>query len=79
MKEAYDTGISKLYFYSKNNLSDFFDNAEAYAQGEAEKIMGRTIKRAGWNRESLVISTKLFWGGKQPNDVGLSRKHLTEG
>jgi aryl-alcohol dehydrogenase-like predicted oxidoreductase len=41
--------------------------------------MGRTIKRAGWKRESVVIATKLFWGGKQPNDVGLSRKHLTEG
>ncbi len=41
--------------------------------------MGRAIKRAAWKRENLVISTKLFWGGKQPNDVGLSRKHLTEG
>jgi len=61
---------------------NFFDNAEAYAHGEAEKIMGRVIRKAGWKRSDLVISTKMFWGGGThpgPNDRGLSRKHIVEG
>lgn len=67
MKAAYDAGVN------------FFDNAEAYAQGKAEIVMGNVIKRAGWKRSDLVISTKIFWGGDGPNDTGLSRKHLSEG
>ncbi len=67
MKEAYDAGVN------------FFDNAEVYANGEAEKIMGSVIKKAGWKRSDLIISTKIFWGGKGPNDRGLSRKHIIEG
>src|SRR5580700_1465184 len=56
---------------------NFFDNAEAYAHGEAETLMGKAIK--DFHREELVISTKIFWGGNGPNDTGLSRKHLIEG
>jgi voltage-dependent potassium channel beta subunit len=56
---------------------NFFDNAEAYAHGEAEILMGKAIKE--FHREELVISTKIFWGGNGPNDTGLSRKHLLEG
>jgi voltage-dependent potassium channel beta subunit len=56
---------------------NFFDNAEGYAHGEAEIIMGKVIK--DFRREDLVISTKIFWGGNGPNDTGLSRKHLLEG
>jgi voltage-dependent potassium channel beta subunit len=41
--------------------------------------MGRVLKQVGWRRESLVLSTKIFWGGDGPNDVGLSHKHLVEG
>lgn len=67
MKAAFDAGVN------------FFDNAEVYADGQAEILMGRVIKRAGWKRSDLVISTKIFWGGKGPNDVGLSRKHIIEG
>jgi voltage-dependent potassium channel beta subunit len=67
MVQAYDDGIN------------FFDNAEAYANGEAELIMGKVIMKAGWKRSDLVISTKIFWGGKGPNDSGLSRKHILEG
>ena len=67
MKAAYDAGCN------------FFDNAEVYAAGESETLMGAAIKRAGWKRSDLVISTKLFWGGKGPNDSGLSRKHIVEG
>jgi aryl-alcohol dehydrogenase-like predicted oxidoreductase len=41
--------------------------------------MGNVIRRAGWKRSDLVISTKLFWGGQGPNDKGLSRKRILEG
>ncbi|HET9429813.1 MAG TPA: aldo/keto reductase, partial [Chitinophagaceae bacterium] len=61
---------------------NFFDNAEAYALGESEKMMGRVLKKKNWERSSYVISSKAFWGwrGKQnkPNQSGLSRKHLVE-
>jgi aryl-alcohol dehydrogenase-like predicted oxidoreductase len=58
---------------------NFFDNAEVYANGRAEEIMGSAIKELGWKRSDVVISTKLFWGGQGPNDKGLSRKHIIEG
>jgi voltage-dependent potassium channel beta subunit len=58
---------------------NFFDNAEAYASGEAETVMGNVVKRTGWKRSDLVVSTKVFWGGKGPNARGLSRKHVVEG
>jgi voltage-dependent potassium channel beta subunit len=67
MRVAFEAGVN------------FFDNAEAYAYGEAERIMGRVLARAGWKRSDLVISTKVFWGGQGPNDRGLSRKHVLEG
>lgn len=56
---------------------NFFDNAEGYAHGEAEALMGNVLRE--FRREDLVISTKIFWGGNGPNDTGLSRKHLLEG
>ncbi|MFN0153560.1 MAG: potassium channel beta subunit family protein [Gaiella sp.] len=58
---------------------NFFDNAEAYASGGSERVMGRLFKRLGWRRSDIVVSTKIFWGGRGPNDSGLSRKHLLEG
>ncbi len=58
---------------------NFFDNAEVYAAGESEIIMGKVLKETGWQRSDLVLSTKIFWGGKGPNDRGLSRKHIVEG
>lgn len=58
---------------------NYFDNAEVYANGQAEVIMGKAIKELGWRRSDIVISTKLFWGGQGPNDKGLSRKHIIEG
>jgi voltage-dependent potassium channel beta subunit len=54
------------------------DNAEVYADGNAEIVMGNVIKKMGWRRENLVISSKVFWGGEGPNDKGLSRKHIHE-
>lgn len=65
MKVAFDYGVN------------FYDNAEAYASGASEYLMGEAIK--DFRREDLVISTKIFWGGKGPNDSGLSWKHLVEG
>lgn len=67
MKTAFDSGVN------------FFDNAEGYAAGRGEEVIGRIIKKAGWKRSDLVLSTKIFWGGKGPNDEGLSRKHIVEG
>ncbi|KAG2433996.1 hypothetical protein HYH02_012457 [Chlamydomonas schloesseri] len=58
---------------------NFFDNAEVYADGEAEVIMGQAIRDLGLKRSDLVLSTKIFWGGPGPNDRGLSRKHIIEG
>ena len=66
MSTAYDAGVN------------FFDNAEAYAQGNAETVMGNVFKKKGWTRESFVVSSKVFWGGSGPNDRGLSRKHIYE-
>ncbi|XP_040987344.1 probable voltage-gated potassium channel subunit beta [Juglans microcarpa x Juglans regia] len=58
---------------------NFFDNAEAYASGLAEEIMGQAIRELGWKRSDIVVSTKIFWGGSGPNEKGLSRKHVVEG
>lgn len=55
---------------------NFIDNAEAYAAGEAERVVGRVI--SGIPRHSLVLSSKVFWGGDGPNERGLSRKHVVE-
>ena len=67
MTAAYDAGVN------------FFDNAEAYAEGQAEEIMGAVFAKTGWKRSNYVVSTKIFWGGQGPNDRGLSRKHIVEG
>ncbi len=67
MTTAYEHGVN------------FFDNAEGYSSGKAETMMGNVIKKQGWKRSDLVVSTKIFWGGDGPNDMGLSRKHIIEG
>jgi voltage-dependent potassium channel beta subunit len=67
MQIAHDHGVN------------FFDNAEAYANGQSERMMGQIIRDKGWTRSDLVVSTKIFWGGDGPNDRGLSRKHVVEG
>ncbi|MDZ4859849.1 MAG: aldo/keto reductase [Candidatus Hydrogenedentes bacterium] len=67
MKAAWETGVN------------YFDNAEAYAGGRAESVMGSVLKRMAWKRSEVVISTKIFWAGKGPNQVGVSRKRLIEG
>jgi len=66
MKIAYDAGVN------------FFDNAEVYAGGKSEEVMGDVLKKMGWDRTSYVVSSKVFWGGSLPNQIGLSRKHIFE-
>jgi len=69
MQAAYDAG------------SNFFDNAEVYAGGESEAIMGRVIEQLGWPRHTYVLSTKFFWGihGRLPNMQNtLNRKYLMQ-
>lgn len=66
MSAAYEAGVN------------FFDNAEAYAAGNAETVMGNVIRKSGWPRENIIVSSKVFWGGEGPNDRGLSRKHIYE-
>jgi voltage-dependent potassium channel beta subunit len=66
MKCAYDAGVN------------FFDNAETYASGKSELVMGNILKKMAWDRSTYVVSSKVFWGGKLPNQIGLSRKHIFE-
>ena len=66
MTIAYDSGVN------------FFDNAEAYANGKAEVVMGKILKRRKWGRDTFLVSSKVFWGGDLPNQEGLSRKHVIE-
>jgi voltage-dependent potassium channel beta subunit len=67
MQAAYEGGVN------------FFDTAEGYADGKAENIVGHVLKKMGWQRKDLVISTKIYWGGRGPNDRSLSYKHIVEG
>ncbi len=59
---------------------NFFDNAEGYAEGDSERIMGQAISKLGWERHSYVISTKIFWGlHDEPNMKNtLNRKYLMQ-
>jgi aryl-alcohol dehydrogenase-like predicted oxidoreductase len=62
MTAAYDAGVN------------FFDNAEVYAFGQSEKVMGKALKRAGWRRDSDLVSSKVRWGSRQnakPTQMGL--------
>ena len=71
MAAAYDAGIN------------FFDNAEAYAGGQGEVVMGQALKRLGWPRLNYIVSTKFFWGlDRQGDSVNrkdtLNRKYLSQ-
>lgn len=68
MGVAYDAGVN------------FFDNAEGYAEGKSEIVMGNIIKSQKWERDTFVVSSKVFFGAerKGPNQMGLSRKHIIE-
>lgn len=66
MKYAYDNGVN------------FFDNAEVYASGKSEEVMGAILQKMQWDRSTYVLSSKVFWGGDKPNQKGLMRKHVVE-
>lgn len=68
MDMAYDAGVN------------FFDNAEVYAAGQSEVVMGNILKKKTWARDTYIISSKAFFGagGKLPTQRGLHRKHLVE-
>jgi voltage-dependent potassium channel beta subunit len=70
----------KLMVTAYDNGVNFFDNAEVYAHGKSELVMGDILKKLNWERSSYVISSKVFFGdgGQKPNQTGLSRKHITE-
>jgi voltage-dependent potassium channel beta subunit len=81
-KQINDTSADELMGVAYENGINFFDNAEVYALGESEKMMGRVLKAKNWERSSYVLSSKAFFGWRgtnnKPNQTGLSRKHLTE-
>lgn len=68
MAAAYERGVN------------FFDNAEAYARGQSEVVMGNILAKQNWDRTSYLVASKVFFGdgGKKPNQTGLSRKHIFE-
>jgi voltage-dependent potassium channel beta subunit len=59
---------------------NFFDNAEVYARGQSEVLMGEALRKLGWRRSSYVVSTKFFWGlNDGPNEKNtLNRKYLMQ-
>ncbi len=70
MRKAYEHGVN------------FFDNAEGYARGRSELVMGKILKKVGWPRDTWLVSSKVFFGAapepQKPNQYGLSRKHVYE-
>ena len=79
-KQIDDATAERLMYIAYDAGVNFFDNAEIYARGESERVMGRILKNSNWDRSSYLISSKAFFGdgGKKPNQTGLNRKHLTE-
>jgi voltage-dependent potassium channel beta subunit len=66
MQYAYEQGIN------------FFDNAEVYAAGKSEEVMGEALKKLNWRRDTYCVSSKVFWGGRTPTQRGLSKKHIRD-
>jgi voltage-dependent potassium channel beta subunit len=66
MSLAYERGVN------------FFDNAEVYASGQSEVLMGNILKKLKWDRDTYIVSSKAFWGGDLPTQNGLSKKHLND-
>jgi voltage-dependent potassium channel beta subunit len=81
-KQIDDSIADELMGIAYDNGINFFDNAEVYALGKSEEMMGRVLKKKNWDRTSYTVSSKAFfgWRGKdnKPNQTGLSRKHLVE-
>lgn len=81
-KQVDDSLADELMGIAYDNGVNFFDNAEVYARGESEKLMGRVLKKKSWDRTSYTVSSKAYFGWRgpdnKPNQTGLSRKHLVE-
>lgn len=79
-KQISDDTAEKLMALAYERGVNFFDNAEIYARGQSEIVMGQILQKMKWPRSSWVVSSKVFWGdgGKLPNQTGLSRKHIFE-
>lgn len=81
-KQLDDSLADELMGIAYDNGVNFFDNAEVYALGESEKMMGRVLKKKNWDRTSYTVSSKAYFGWRgqenKPNQTGLSRKHLVE-
>jgi voltage-dependent potassium channel beta subunit len=73
-----DDVAEQLLVTAYENGVNFFDNAEAYASGKSEIVMGNILQKTGWDRSTYLVSSKVFWGGQKPNQKGLMRKHVAE-
>jgi voltage-dependent potassium channel beta subunit len=79
-KQISDDTAEALMTYAYEQGINFFDNAEIYARGKSEEVMGSILKKKGWSRDSYIVSSKAFFGigGQLPTQKGLNRKHLVE-
>lgn len=73
-----DEMAERLMITAYENGVNFFDNAEGYASGKSEIVMGSILKKLQWPRDTWCVSSKVFWGGEKPTQLGLSRKHIVE-
>ena len=75
-----DKVSEKLMHYAYDQGINFFDNAEIYARGKSELVMGKILKKSAWSRDSYIVSSKVFFGtgGQWPTQKGLNRKHIFE-
>jgi voltage-dependent potassium channel beta subunit len=79
-KQITDEQAEELMIVAYENGINFFDNAEIYARGKSEMVMGKILSKLQWDRTSYLVSSKAFFGlgDPKPNQRGLSRKHITE-
>lgn len=79
-KQIEDKTSQRLMEIAYENGINFFDNAEIYARGQSEIVMGKILKKVNWSRDSYIVSSKVFFGsgGKYPTQKGLNRKHIVE-
>lgn len=79
-KQIGDDVAERLMAIAYEHGVNFFDNAEIYARGKSELVMGKILKKMNWSRSSYIVSSKVFWGYEEdkPNQNGLSRKHVIE-
>lgn len=80
-KQISDEIAEELMITAYESGVNFFDNAEIYARGQSEVVMGNILKKLNWDRTSYLVSSKVFFGlgEAKPNQKGLSRKHIVEG